>query len=202
MPAPILFIALLAATQPAPASTGRIRAFISPMGEPFRTPGVDGLAAWFRQADGNHDNWLSSEEMQQDAQRFYETLDRNKDGEIDPDEVDHYENDVAPEVRAGAINGNDEAAGGSRLGVLTIPEPVTAADSNLDRGISLQEFIVAAQKRFRLLDLNHDGRLTLDELEGARSAVRANARRRPKSEEPDASTLGPPDSSVPQIPGG
>ena len=41
------------------------------------------------------------EEMQKDAERFFATLDLNHDGEIDPDEITHYENVVAPEVRSG-----------------------------------------------------------------------------------------------------
>jgi hypothetical protein len=206
MHAPFLLLAALAASQPAtqpagpaPAAVGRGRPFISPMGEPFHVAGADGLVAWFRQADSNHDGSLFVDEARQDAQRFFLTLDRNHDGEIDPDEIERYENVVAPEIRIdsgwGAPAANDESSGGGRLGVLSIPEPVAAADANLNRGVSSQEFVTAAEKRFALLDLNHDGRLTLDELQAARSAARSNARRAPRDSDQqtqdDAHPAGP-----------
>lgn len=79
------------------------RLFISPMGEPFRSSSRedDTLADWFEQADKNHDGRLTIEEMQQDAERFFALLDINHDGEIDPDEITHYEDVIAPEVRTG-----------------------------------------------------------------------------------------------------
>jgi Ca2+-binding EF-hand superfamily protein len=217
MPAPLLLLAALAGAQmtggvqhghlpPLTGGSARApapdrRAFISPMGEPFH--GADGLAAWFQQADRNHDGSITLDELKLDAQRFYETLDVNHDHEIDPDEIDHYETVIAPEVRTGSgfvtdANTDDEASGGGRLGLLTIPEPVTAADTNLDRGISEQEFQTAAEKRFALLDSNSDGRLTLPELQAARSAVRSNARRPRKRPDSDQSSSPPPDDSTPQ----
>lgn len=101
---------LLAAAVPAPSAAARptptIRhrgVFISPMGEPFRPGGHDDdtLADWFRQADRNHDGRLTLQEMQQDAERFFAVLDLNHDGEIDPDEITHYESEVAPEISSG-----------------------------------------------------------------------------------------------------
>jgi hypothetical protein len=54
--------------------------------------------------------------------------------------------------------------GAGRYSFLNIPEPVISADADLNRGVSLKEFIAAAGQRFLLLDTNHDGRLTRDEL--------------------------------------
>lgn len=53
------------------------RLFISPMGEPFRVEGRndDPLADWFHQADRNHDDRLTLDEMEQDAERFFAQLD-------------------------------------------------------------------------------------------------------------------------------
>ena len=106
MPAPLLILAALAVSQAAatppppsqPVASGHARAFISPMGEPFHVAGFDGLAAWFQQADSNHDGSLFVDEVRKDAERFFLTLDRNHDGEIDPDEIERYENVVAPET--------------------------------------------------------------------------------------------------------
>src|SRR5438477_12085347 len=74
---------------PAGGSHHFSRIFISPMGEPFRADGggEDMLAAWFAQADRNHDGQITPNEMQLDADRFFALLDTNHDGEIDPDET-------------------------------------------------------------------------------------------------------------------
>jgi hypothetical protein len=195
-----------AAVQPvvpvAPSVQHSGRSFISPMGEPFHgsASGEDGLVAWFQATDGDHDGKITTDEMVRNGQRFFVTLDVNHDGEIDPDEIERYENVVAPEVRvAGFGGGDDEASGGGRLGLLTVPEPVSAADTSFNRGVSLPEFDAAAGSRFRLLDTDRNGVLTLPELEAMRQAIRSNARnpRRPKQKLedrplPDAGNYGGP----------
>jgi len=85
-----------------PRDRGRFeRVFISPMGEPFReTVGsITPERAWFRGADIDHDGRISRAEFVADGQRFFGLLDVNKDGEIDPAEIDRYENEIAPEIR-------------------------------------------------------------------------------------------------------
>lgn len=108
MPAPLLIFGLLGAAQ-APISpstpitvTGRPWApFISPMGEAFRAHAAtdDTLAKWFYQADRDRDGYLTAQEMQTDADRFFATLDTSHDGQIDPDELAHYEYEIAPEIQ-------------------------------------------------------------------------------------------------------
>ena len=100
MPVPSLLIMLAAVSGQGPATPppptrhwGRI--FVSPMGEPFHADRGDALALWFAQADGNHDGYLTVDEMQADAERFFGLLDVNHDGEIDPDEITRYEDMVA-----------------------------------------------------------------------------------------------------------
>jgi hypothetical protein len=75
--------------------------FISPMGEPFRprTATDDTLARWFNQADRNHDGLLTQDEMVADAARFFATLDSDSDGEIGPEELIHYEWELAPDIQ-------------------------------------------------------------------------------------------------------
>lgn len=187
---PLFLTVAAAAAQPAPPvirpAEHRGRAFISPMGEPFHGSGEDGLATWFRGADANHDGRMTVEELKQDGERFFRTLDVNHDGEIDPDELDRYENVIAPEVRVAGFGGggDDEASGGGRLGLLTVPEPVAAADTSFNRGVSLAEFDAAAISRFRLLDTDRNGVLTLPELEAVRAAVRSNGRSRQEQKVP------------------
>ena len=64
----------------------------------------------------------------------------------------------------------DQHQGAGRYGLLDLPEPVIAADTDFDRGVSLAEFRAAAQARFMALDLDHKGYLTLEGLETIRPA--------------------------------
>jgi hypothetical protein len=71
-----------------------------------------------------------------------------------------------------------------------MPEPVTSADTNFNRGVSLAEFREAAARRFLALDVDHHGYLTLAALESMRPARRPDYAPKPTT---DPSTLGPPD---------
>jgi len=173
--------------------------FITPMGEPIRArfPNEDTLARWFAGADRNGDGFLTPDEMQAYADRYFEILDSNHDGQIDPDELVRYEWQVAPEIQVNSRlrrarapgeapktdtdDKKDQAPdrrsadqglqGAARYGLLNLPEPVAAADADLNRSISLQEFRQAALDRFQLLDSRHAGKLSLQELEIIRSAA-------------------------------
>lgn len=94
------------------------RLFLSPMGEPFRsTPGGPAPQdAWFAGADANHDGALNEDEMIADAMRFFALLDQRKDGEIDPDDIDRYEQVLAPEIRTGGMAAMGGGGGGGRRG--------------------------------------------------------------------------------------
>jgi Ca2+-binding EF-hand superfamily protein len=150
------------------------------MGEPFwpTTREDSGLAAWVRAADSNHDGQLTLEEMKGDADRFFALLDVDGDGEIGPDEIARYETVVAPHISSALEQG------GAHLDLLGLPEPVTAADSNFNRGVSREEFRQAAAKRFVALDLDHHGYLTLAGVQSIRPARPARANRQVTAEEP------------------
>ena len=101
-----LALAMLAATVQADDAPITVRGyawapFISPMGEPFRAKSTndDTLSMWFYQADRNRDGLLTADEMRADAERFFAVLDLDHDGEIDPEELSHYEWEVAPEIQ-------------------------------------------------------------------------------------------------------
>ena len=107
---PAFILPLLAATA-APVAERPINVvghawapFISPMGEPFRprTATDDTLARWFNQADRNHDGQLTADEMKADADRFFATLDTDGDAQIGPEELIHYEWELAPDVQLSA----------------------------------------------------------------------------------------------------
>jgi len=191
-------------------SRGAGRLFISPMGEPFygRTAGEDGLVVWFQQADRNHDGMLTADEMTADADRFFQVLDRNHDGEIDPDEITYYEGTIAPQLRVAPIISSSTLPGGEveehvddetnagRMGLLQIPEPVSSADTNFDRGVSPQEFRTAALARFQLLDTSGGGQLSLAALQSVRHAASTVAKRKKdikpgESDDPHSAEYGP-----------
>ena len=211
MPVSALLL-IFAAAAPAPAEKPIFvtayagRPFISPMGEPFRARSSvdDALARWFHQADRNQDGVLTADEMQADASRFFAKLDTDENGDIDPDELIHYEWEVAPEIqvnsrlrrprgeqhraddeeqerRKATIAGIDgRLQGAARYALLNIPEPVAAADANLDRSITLGEFRQAGVERFQLLDSGHQGRLTLDGLKALLPPDKGHRVKRPK----------------------
>jgi hypothetical protein len=172
---------LLAATATPALADDTVNFFISPMGEPFRGPDAPNI--WFDQADRNHDGVLTQDEMEADAARFFAVLDRGKDGEIDPEDLEYYETVIAPMIRVGAYMGSEPemdevgvgtsdmpkkmayvAQGAARYGYFEYPEPVAVADTNFNRGVDAKEFRLAADKRFALLDKNGDGKLEKSEL--------------------------------------
>ena len=129
MPASLFFLAMLAQASVSPSTpitvTGRPWApFISPMGEAFRahTATDDTLAKWFYQADRDRDGYLTAAEMGADADRFFATLDTTHDGQIDPDELSHYEWEIAPEIQV--MSKTRRLAGQ--------PAPVVTANSDED----------------------------------------------------------------------
>jgi hypothetical protein len=154
------------------------------MGEPFRSRAADDdtLAKWFGGADSNADASLSRAEMEADAIRFFATLDGDGDRQILPDELVVYESEIAPEIQVNARwrdprgegkstrrdrrSGYDPRGlqGAARYTLLNIPQPVAAADADLNRAITADEFQRAAAHRFQLLDRNGDQRLDLAEL--------------------------------------
>jgi Ca2+-binding EF-hand superfamily protein len=60
---------------------------------------------------------------------------------------------------------SDGLQGAARYGLLNIPQPVASTDADFNRLITLTEFRQAASYRFKLLDSDGQGRITLAELE-------------------------------------
>lgn len=184
-------LAACAGDQTAPEERGpRSSLFLSPAGQPFRAdPGqAYPVAAWFAEADTDHDGKLSRAEFRADFTRFFNQLDENHDGILDGVEVQRYEQQVAPEVLPrlaqvqGGFPGERGRAGERRLAeaprarnggvydgapaysLLNVSEPVASADADFDGKITLQEFLQAADRRFDQLDKARSGYLTLDAL--------------------------------------
>ncbi|MGZ8286443.1 MAG: hypothetical protein ACXW27_13935 [Allosphingosinicella sp.] len=181
----LLLIAPAALTaKPAPPPPAPGGPFLSPMGEPFRSsqPGADTVGTWFAAADRDGDRALTLAELRDDSARFFALIDTDRDGELEMAEIARYENEIAPEVqvglqmrasRVGDWRGNRQRRiivyekgldGAGRFSFLNIPHPVMAADFDMNRGVSREEFAQAADQRFALLDKDRDGRLVRAEL--------------------------------------
>lgn len=172
---------LLLLAPPAPPAPSAGGVFLTPMGEPYRSA-ADNIGAWFESADRDGDRALGSAEIREDSDRFFVRLDTDRDGELEMDEIARYENEVAPEVQLGLQmrsagvgdwrQGRQRRIlvyergldGAGRFSFLNIPHPVMAADADMNRGVSRDEFRRAADERFALLDKDRDGRLVRAEL--------------------------------------
>ena len=75
--------------------------------------------------------------------------------------------------------------GAARYSLLNLPEPVAAADTDFNRGVSRAEFRQAALERFNLLDGRHIGRLILTDLQAIRAANWAATKKRSRSRDDD-----------------
>ncbi len=127
--------------------------FISPMGEPFR-PGTTRPHIWFDQADTL--TMTACSRSGRDGGRCGALLPRRsteiKDGEIDPDEIEIYETQIAPMISVSAAPPRSvvelrrlgrpakkpvyrASQGAARFGYFNYPEPVIVADTNFDRGV-------------------------------------------------------------------
>jgi hypothetical protein len=70
--------------------------------------------------------------------------------------------------RRGGMGAMAMMSGAARFGLLPIAHPIMDADTNFNRGVSREEFTQAAARRFAMLDTQHVGRLTLQQLIEAR----------------------------------
>lgn len=94
--------------------------FIAPSGEPFRAPANAAypVAAWFAQADRNHDGRVSEAEFATDFTHFFDQVDSDHDTIVRQNEIQAYEHDIAPEAQGSDIGFDDagSAAGHGREG--------------------------------------------------------------------------------------
>lgn len=98
----------------------------------------------------------------------------------------HQRDDVDTSLgMAGALQG------AARYGLLNMPEPVAAADTDFNGAITLEEFKEAAVARFQLLDVARRGRISLAQLEAIPHAPSQN-RGRKRDENATDSRLGTP----------
>lgn len=104
-----------------------------------------------------------------------------------PDRPHHDDGDDRQRGRGRQDPMDEPLQGAGRYSLLDMPEPVAAADTDLNRAITLQEFKQAALDRFQMLDKKHEGRLSLQELEAMKPVLPAPGKhtKRRKDDEPD-----------------
>jgi hypothetical protein len=172
-----------------PQAAGFTQLFVSPCGEPYRGKAADPypVVLWFKQTDANHDGAVDKAEFRADHAGFFDALDADANGLIDGPEVTFYESRVVPDVFHPELFGMTigpilaqyapqgtiknptrrqarEYQGAAAYGLLAEPEPVRAADTDLNGRVTKQEFMEAADRRFARLDKNGDGKLDMAEL--------------------------------------
>jgi hypothetical protein len=81
----------------------------------------------------------------------------------------------APDLGA-SRSSRQPLSGAGAFGFFADAEPVTAADTNLDGRVSRLEFQEAADRRFKRLDRNGDGKLTLQELPRTQAQIQGVGR--------------------------
>ncbi|WP_157138699.1 hypothetical protein [Asticcacaulis biprosthecium] len=185
-----------------------LNVFFSPAGQPFRAKGSEAYpkATWFAQADGDKDGKISHDEFLVDSMAFFIMLDQNKDNVVNSPENTRYETQIAPEItrvdprirqpkvfaRAPDptvdIENNPaqnryvkSVQGASQYSLIDEPQPIRAADSNLDFKVSDVEWVAASEQRFGILDANADGGIALEELTKTPAQAAAEA---PKNDKP------------------
>jgi len=108
-----------------------------------------------------------ADRMKQRESGMFDRMDANHDGSLSRAEFDAAHDAMADHM--GGMRGMHGAMAGHMF---------SAADTNKDGRVSLQEATAAAATHFDKLDANHDGTLTPDEMRAAHKAMRGAAGRR------------------------
>ncbi|SNR95086.1 MULTISPECIES: hypothetical protein [unclassified Azospirillum] len=160
------------------------RVAVSPAGEPLGLPAHDEAAyvaavtQWFQAADLDKDGVLSRAEMQADTARFFQAMDKDGDHAVNTRELAEYrqarlaalrpprpdegEGKSLPRRQGPPADLPAPAGGGGGVGGGDV---VMAADTNLDFRVTLEELTHKALERLATMDSDHDGRVTLAELQ-------------------------------------
>ncbi|MEA1673855.1 EF-hand domain-containing protein [Nitrospirillum sp. BR 11163] len=139
------------------------------------------LRVWFNRVDTNQDGKLSRDEFQAEADAVFAHYDLNGDGALNVTELEKVRQadrmalmghggpeggphggpeGIPPDGPPGGGHGPG-GMGGGRGGV----DPIMAADTNLDFRVTRDEFRAYARALFEVIDANHDGQLTIEEIE-------------------------------------
>lgn len=159
---------------------------------------------FFGKLDSNHDGEIDPEELsayEYDVAPEIQVMSRTRrapgqptpanarssDDDFLADELHGLRRRGAEDEGAASLAIGNALQGGARYSLLNIPQPVAAADTDFNRGVTLAEFRQAAIARFQLLDAGRQGRLTLAQLEAMPHAPSRDRRKsRRDRDAPDA----------------
>lgn len=129
------------------------RQVVSPNGEPLgraesATRCEERLGAWFDRTDRDRDGRLSESEWQADADAWFARIDADRDGFATVGELTLIRRVLDP------AESPPPSQVASRGRIVTVidrsPDPVMAADTNLDFRVSTAEFRLLGEKRYAL----------------------------------------------------
>jgi hypothetical protein len=161
------------------------RIIYSPNGEPLGggtlgpTDCQAAMGRWLARVDGDRDGTIDRAEFLADARRQFAAMDLDHDGFITPPELQAYRapfvRDERGRARPAKTASKERRGAGEEEGRDNTdrPDPVMSADTSLRNKVSEADFLAQAERRFRLIDSNHDGRLDKYELVKACSLERS-----------------------------
>jgi hypothetical protein len=149
----------------------RMQLFLSPAGQPFRAPPGQPypVAAWFAQADADHDGHLTRDEFRADADAWFRVLDADGNGQLGMIEATRWEEELAPEISRDPMGSalgrrptkrnelDTRRQGAAAYSLINEPHPVRGADADFSMTVSTREWRAAADRRFAILDPDGDG---------------------------------------------
>ncbi|MFN4163933.1 MAG: hypothetical protein ACK4GK_05120 [Ferrovibrio sp.] len=129
------------------------RQIVSPNGEPLgRAESTarceERLEAWFQRVDQNRDGRLSDNEWLADADAWFARIDADRDGFATVSELTLIRRSLDPAEPAPPPQ--TVRRGRSPTIIDRSPDPVMAADTNLDFRVSAAEFRLLSEKRYAL----------------------------------------------------
>ncbi len=177
----------------------REQLFVSPAGQPFRAPpgAPYPVAAWFAQADADHDGRLTRAEFRADADAWFKIVDQDGNGLLGMIEARRWEEELVPEMsrdpmgsaigRRGPPKRNEadhRRQGAAAYSLVNEPHPVRGADSDFSMTVSAREWTAATDRRFTVLDPDGDGAVLAADLKPTPAQARPSAPPRPELRPP------------------
>lgn len=150
---------------------------------------------FFARLDSNHDGQIDPEELTTYEWEIAPEIQVNSDwrrprGQAAPERQSSSDRPADDGARKRADDQHDGyridgLQGAARYGLLNIPQPVASADADFNRVITLTEFRQTALYRFKLLDGQGQGRITLSELEARLPARPKGKQAKPRKDAVD-----------------